>query len=263
MNLHIMIRKYVGLKGEEIILSLNLVGFLDDEQVFSDLESAPYKKTLRNIIKDGYAQKLFDLGKSEINYLASQYAKANQKNESDVLYVFECLAYGLGWMKFEPTLCNTSTIASRQATTPQPASSAKASIPSSKTTKKTHYISHGGAKWASKHHTAFINVIRTTTAYLIERTGKLLTYILPKVRIWLSRYWQITTEDIKKLSSDEDVKENLSGFCFVLSCILSISSFIAMTIGWYYDIGHAPIWTWLFWESIIIGFASYIYIESR
>lgn len=242
MNLHIMIRKYVGLKGEEIILSLNLVGFLDDEQVFSDLESAPYKKTLRNIIKDGYAQKLLDLGKSEINYLASQYAKANQKNESDVLYVFECLAYGLGWMKFEPTLCNTSTIASRQAATPQPASS---------------------AKWASKHHTVFINVIRTTTAYLIKRTGKLLTYILPKVRIRLSRYGQITTEDIKKLSSDEDVKENLSGFCFVLSCILSISSFIAMTIGWYYDIGHAPIWTWLFWESIIIGFVSYIYIESR
>lgn len=257
-----MIRKYVGLKGEEIILSPNLVGFLDDEQVFSDLESAPYKKTLRNIIKDGYAQKLLDLGKSEINYLASQYAKANQKNESDVLYVFECLAYGLGWMKFEPKLCETSNVASRQATA-YSVSSAQANTARSKTRIKISSIYHGGANCILKFFTAFINVIRFTFAYFIRGAGNLFSSVSSQVKIWVIKCGQIIIDDVRWLSNDEDVKENLNGFSIILSCILFIYSIIAMVIGWYYDIGHAPIWSWFFWESIIIGFASCIYMEIK
>ena len=106
MKIHLKIKEIVDKKGAEIIVSNTLIGMLDDEQVFDDIESVPYKKILRNIIKDGYAQKLLDIGAytSDVSFLASQYANKNLMQEPPVLYVLDCLAYGLGWMDHEPTL---------------------------------------------------------------------------------------------------------------------------------------------------------------
>jgi hypothetical protein len=106
MNIHLKIKEYVNKKGAEIIVSNTLIGMLDDEFVFDDVEAVPYKKILRNIIKEGYAQKLLDLGSytPDVNFLASQYASKNLMQEPPVLYVLDCLAYGLGWMDKEPTL---------------------------------------------------------------------------------------------------------------------------------------------------------------
>lgn len=106
MNIHLKIRECVDKRGTEVIVTSTLIGMLDDEQVFEDINSVPYKKILRNIIKEGYAQKLLDLGSytPDVNFLASQYAQANLMQEGHVLYVLDCLAYGLGWMDDEPTL---------------------------------------------------------------------------------------------------------------------------------------------------------------
>jgi hypothetical protein len=106
MKIHLKIKECVNKKGAEIIVSNILIGMLDDEQVFDDVEAVPYKKILRNIIKEGYAQKLLDLGSytPDVNFLASQYASKNLMQEPPVLYVLDCLAYGLGWMDKEPTM---------------------------------------------------------------------------------------------------------------------------------------------------------------
>lgn len=106
MNIHLKIKEYVNKKGAEIIVSNTLIGMLDDELVFDDVEAFPYKKILRNIIKEGYAKKLLDLGSytPDVNFLASQYANKNLMQEPPVLYVLDCLAYGLGWTDKEPTI---------------------------------------------------------------------------------------------------------------------------------------------------------------
>ena len=134
MNIHLKIRECVDKRGPEVIVTSTLIGMLDDEQVFEDINSVPYKKILRNIIKEGYAQKLLDLGSytPDVNFLASQYAQANLMQEGHVLYVLDCLAYGLGWMDDEPTLQignNQSHPASAQGNAVQESSIPKA-VPS-------------------------------------------------------------------------------------------------------------------------------------
>lgn len=48
-------------------------------------------------------------------------------------------------------------------------------------------------------------------------------------------------------------------WAYMFLCLLIfIVSIIAIIVGWFNDQGHAPIWTWLFWESIIIGVLSFI-----
>ena len=106
MNIHLKIRECVNKKGAEIIVSNMLIGMLDDELVFDEVETIPYKKILRNVIKEGYAQKLLNLGAytPDVNFLASQYANMNFMQETPVQYVFDCLAYGLGWTDKEPSV---------------------------------------------------------------------------------------------------------------------------------------------------------------
>ena len=91
MNIHLKIRECVNKKGAEIIVSNMLIGMLDDELVFDEVETIPYKKILRNVIKEGYAQKLLNLGAytPDVNFLASQYANMNFMQETPVQYVFE------------------------------------------------------------------------------------------------------------------------------------------------------------------------------
>lgn len=137
MNIHLKIKECVNKKGAEIIVSNTLIGMLDDELVFDDVEAAPYKKILRNIIKEGYAQKLLDLGSytPDVNFLASQYANKNLMQEPPVLYVLDCLAYGLGWTDKEPTI--------QVATTPPqaPTTNTQATQPTSAPQQKTGFFS--------------------------------------------------------------------------------------------------------------------------
>lgn len=137
MNIHLKIKECVNKKGAEIIVSNTLIGMLDDELVFDDVEAVPYKKILRNIIKEGYAKKLLDLGSytPDVNFLASQYANKNLMQEPPVLYVLDCLAYGLGWTDKEPTI--------QVATTPpqEPTTNTQATQPTSAPQQKTGFFS--------------------------------------------------------------------------------------------------------------------------
>lgn len=69
------IRKLVEKKSADCITSKQLVGVLDDDNVFAD-EAKPYKELLRDIIVKGYSQRLLNLGEysSEVSQLARQYA---------------------------------------------------------------------------------------------------------------------------------------------------------------------------------------------
>lgn len=137
MKIHLKIKECVNKKGAEIIVSNTLIGMLDDELVFDDVEAVPYKKILRNIIKEGYAQKLLDLGSytPDVKFLASQYAGKNLMQEPPVLYVLDCLAYGLGWTDKEPTMQVTITppppATNSQAAPPPPPATNSQTAPSS------------------------------------------------------------------------------------------------------------------------------------
>ena len=260
MNLHIMIRKYVRLKGKKIILSPNLVGYLDDEQAFSDIESRPYKTLLRNIIKEGYAQKLLDIGSytSDVSDLASQYVNKYMMQEQSVLYVLDCIAYGLGWIKHDPTM-QTAT----QQESIQPKQNRTASSGTKKSKKNLKGITF----------TFPMKGFITVFTLLFQGIRNVFTLLFQGIRnvfiLFLQGFWYMVTsckgsimEDLRWLN-DKDVKENLCGSCLMVSCILIISSIIAFIIGWYCDTGHAAAWTWVFGESIVIGLCSLIYMESR
>lgn len=104
--MHIIIRKIVKEKGTDIICSNVLINCIDDEGGFSDVEMRPYKKILKGIVADRYSQKLLDIGawNAETELLVKSFAQKNMLQEDGVLYVFSCLAYGLGWLKKSPKL---------------------------------------------------------------------------------------------------------------------------------------------------------------
>lgn len=57
------------------------------------------------------------------------------------------------------------------------------------------------------------------------------------------------------------LKENASSvfFAYFAVCALAlVVSLIVIIVGWVADTGHAPMWTWLLWESLAIGVVSII-----
>lgn len=111
MELYLLIKDCVDVYGQDIIVSKRLIGLLDDKQAFDEPETAAYKKILRGLINDGYAQRLLDLGKHtpEVGMLASNYAQVNLLQEAPVLYVLDCLAFGLGWISQNPVMKTTNS----------------------------------------------------------------------------------------------------------------------------------------------------------
>ena len=76
-----------------------------------DSDTAAYKKILRGLVNDGYVQRFLDLGKysSEVGMLATNYAQVNLMQEAPVLYVLDCLAFGLGWISQKPVMKTTNS----------------------------------------------------------------------------------------------------------------------------------------------------------
>lgn len=57
------------------------------------------------------------------------------------------------------------------------------------------------------------------------------------------------------------LKENASGvfFAYFVVCVLGlVVSLVVIIVGWVADTGHAPMWTWLLWESLAIGIVSLV-----
>lgn len=102
--MHTIIKKIIKKQGQDVITSKILVNCIDDEGGFSDVEKRPYKKILKLIIEEGYSRKLLDIGawNAEAEMLARTCAQRSLIQEEGVLYVFACLAYGLGWLSKAP-----------------------------------------------------------------------------------------------------------------------------------------------------------------
>lgn len=102
--MHTIIKKIIKKQGQDVITSKILVNCIDDEGGFSDVEKRPYKKILKLIIEEGYSRKLLEIGawNAETEMLARTCAQRSLIQEEGVLYVFACLAYGLGWLSKAP-----------------------------------------------------------------------------------------------------------------------------------------------------------------
>lgn len=102
--MHTIIKKIIKKQGQDVITSKILVNCIDDEGGFSDVEKRPYKKILKLIIEEGYSRKLLDIGawNAEAEMLVRTCAQRSLIQEEGVLYVFACLAYGLGWLSKAP-----------------------------------------------------------------------------------------------------------------------------------------------------------------
>ena len=102
--MHTIIKKIIKKQGQDVITSKILVNCIDDEGGFSDVEMRPYKKILKLIIDEDYSRKLLEIGawNAETEMLARTCAQRSLIQEEGVLYVFACLAYGLGWLSKAP-----------------------------------------------------------------------------------------------------------------------------------------------------------------
>lgn len=58
-------------------------------------------------------------------------------------------------------------------------------------------------------------------------------------------------EDVKWLLSEDGY--NYSVAFLVIALALFLVSLVLIVIGWINGTGHAPVWTWLFWESLVLG----------
>lgn len=58
-------------------------------------------------------------------------------------------------------------------------------------------------------------------------------------------------EDAKWLLSEDGY--NYSVAFLVIALALFLVSLVLIVIGWINGTGHAPVWTWLFWESLVLG----------
>lgn len=122
VNFHKKIKQCIEDKGNEIIASSQFIGILDDNRVFDDTDVQPFKMILREIVYRGYAKKLLELNghTSGVTVLANKFSETTLFKEAPTLYVFQSLAYGLGWISEEPNfrkIKNQFIIAKQQRNT--------------------------------------------------------------------------------------------------------------------------------------------------
>lgn len=101
-KLHEAIRDIITQQGGKIIKDVRLVNILSDTKYFDDLPAA--KAILRDILKNGYGAKLFELGDSgngwklKAKSYTTEIVNAHGYKADIVEYLFNCLAYGMGWI---------------------------------------------------------------------------------------------------------------------------------------------------------------------
>lgn len=101
-KLHEAIRDIITQQGKYIIKDVRLVNILSDTVSFDDLPAA--KAILRDILRSGYGAKLFELGDSgngwklKTKSYTTELVNAHGYRTDIVEYLFNCLAYGMGWI---------------------------------------------------------------------------------------------------------------------------------------------------------------------
>lgn len=106
-KLHEAIRDIITQQGKDIIKDVRLVNILSDTVSFDDMPAA--KTILRDILRSGYGSKLLELGDSGTGWqlkakaYTTELVNAHGYRTDIVGYLFNCLAYGMGWID---TVCD-------------------------------------------------------------------------------------------------------------------------------------------------------------
>jgi len=106
MELYNILRQVINEKGEKVIAERIFLNLLDDLQAFNYVEGKTHRHILQMIIADGFAKKLLTVGKwnAESKTLAFTFAQQDAIQTEVATFVFQCLAYGLGWVSSTPTI---------------------------------------------------------------------------------------------------------------------------------------------------------------
>ena len=101
-NLQEAIREIVKQQGKNVMKDVRLVNILSDTFSFEDLPAA--KPILKDILRSGYGSKLLELGdngdgwKLKVQSFTAELVQTHGYQQNIVIYLFDCLAYGLGWI---------------------------------------------------------------------------------------------------------------------------------------------------------------------
>lgn len=101
-KLYEAIRDIITQQGKDIIKDVRLVNILSDTVSFDDMPAA--KTILRDILRSGYGSKLFELGESGTGWqlkakaYTTELVNAHGYRTDIVDYLFNCIAYGMGWI---------------------------------------------------------------------------------------------------------------------------------------------------------------------
>lgn len=101
-KLHEAIRDIITQQGKSVIKDVRLVNILSDTVSFDDLPAA--KAILRDILRSGYGGKLFELGDNgngwrlKVKSFTTELANDHGYRTDIVEYLFNCIAYGMGWI---------------------------------------------------------------------------------------------------------------------------------------------------------------------
>ena len=101
MELHKAVKEIVASKGADMICNPQIINYLLDYQAFK--EKPATKLILRAIIDSGYAESILALVSNSVGWetkyklYQQEFINSYGYNEDLVTYVFDSIAYGIGW----------------------------------------------------------------------------------------------------------------------------------------------------------------------
>lgn len=102
MELHTAIRNIVNLSGNDILKEKRVVNILSDFNAYEVLPSAKF--VLKNIIEEGFMTRFLELKEwsLECDKLIDYIISSTGIQPDLVRYVFQCIAFGIGWQDDAP-----------------------------------------------------------------------------------------------------------------------------------------------------------------
>lgn len=115
MELHSAIRGIIKMQGQDFVLKPCFINALDDFNAFE--QNPALKNVLRIAISDGYINKLIAFGDWNLKSqsLANELVRSYAVDQAICLYIFESMAYGLGYISKEPQFVSTQGVSNTPA----------------------------------------------------------------------------------------------------------------------------------------------------
>lgn len=101
-KLHLLVKEALNQFGKELIQSVKFVKILDDYNAFEDIPAA--KQILKELLLEGYGERIYILYSSKKSWTSkfqtfvTDFRERHEYRDDLVYYVFQSLAYGLGWI---------------------------------------------------------------------------------------------------------------------------------------------------------------------